>query len=57
MVLAEEAEALREPWMLAADRLLDEQLVDCVFEAHAKRFLKIERDGGTRLPPRWCCGC
>jgi transposase, IS5 family len=49
--LAEEAEGLWEPWMRAADRLLeDEQLIDRVFEAQAKRFLKSRTRGRKQTP-------
>jgi len=50
-VLAEEAEELWEPWMRSADRLLDdEQLVDRVFEAQGKRFLKSRTRGRKQTP-------
>ena len=50
-VLAEEAEELWEPWMRTADRLLDdEQLVDRVLEAQAKRFLKSRTRGRKQTP-------
>jgi transposase, IS5 family len=50
-VLAEEAEELWEPWMRAADRLLDdERLVERVFEAQAKRFLKSRTRGRKQTP-------
>jgi IS5 family transposase len=50
-VLAEEVEDLWEPWMRTADRLLDdEQLIERVFEAQARRFLKSRTRGRRQTP-------
>jgi transposase, IS5 family len=50
-VLAEEVDDLWEPWMRTADRLLDdEQLIERVFEAQARRFLKSRTRGRRQTP-------
>lgn len=50
-VLAEEVDDLWEPWMRTADRVLDdEQLVERVFEAQAKRCLKSRTRGRKQTP-------
>jgi IS5 family transposase len=50
-VLAEEVDDLWEPWMRTADRLLDdEQLVERVFEAQARRCLKSRTRGRRQTP-------
>lgn len=50
-VLAEEVDDLWEPWMRTADRLLDdEQLIDRVFEAQARRCLKSRTRGRKQTP-------
>jgi IS5 family transposase len=50
-VLAEEVDDLWEPWMRTADRLLeDEQLIQRVFEAQARRWL-LSRTRGRRQTP------
>jgi IS5 family transposase len=50
-VLAEEVDDLWEPWMRTADRLLDdEQLIEKVFEAQARRWL-LSRTRGRRQTP------
>jgi IS5 family transposase len=50
-VLAEEVEDLWEPWMRTADRLLDdEQLIERVFEAQARRWLKSRTRGRRQTP-------
>jgi IS5 family transposase len=50
-VLAEEVDDLWEPWMRTADRLLDdEQLIERVFEAQARRCLKSRTRGRRQTP-------
>jgi transposase, IS5 family len=50
-VLAEEVDDLWEPWMRTADELLDDDaLVDRVFEAQARRFLKSRTRGRRQTP-------
>src|SRR5580658_4044379 len=50
-VLAEEVDDLWEPWMRTADRLLDdEQLIERIFEAQARRFLKSRTRGRRQTP-------
>jgi IS5 family transposase len=50
-VLAEEVDDLWEPWMRTADRLLeDEQLIERVFEAQARRWLKSRTRGRRQTP-------
>jgi transposase, IS5 family len=50
-VLAEEVDDLWEPWMRRADRLLDdEQLIERVFEAQAKRWVKSRTRGRRQTP-------
>ena len=50
-VLAEEVDDLWEPWMRRADRLLDdEQLIERVFEAQARRWLKSRTRGRRQTP-------
>ena len=50
-VLAEEVDDLWEPWMRTADQVLDdEQLVERVFEAQAKRCLKSRTRGRKQTP-------
>ena len=50
-VLAEEVDDLWEPWMRTADSLLDdEQLVERVFEAQARRCLKSRTRGRRQTP-------
>jgi transposase, IS5 family len=50
-VLAEEVDDLWEPWMRTADQLLnDEQLIECVFEAQARRYLKSRARGRRQTP-------
>jgi len=50
-VLAEEVDDLWEPWMRTADGLLDdEQLIERVFEAQARRFLKSRTRGRRQTP-------
>jgi IS5 family transposase len=50
-ILSEEVDDLWEPWMRTADRLLDdEQLVERVFEAQARRFLKSRTRGRRQTP-------
>jgi len=50
-VLAEEVDDLWEPWMRTADRVLDdEQLVERIFEAQAKRCLKSRTRGRRQTP-------
>jgi IS5 family transposase len=50
-VLAEEVDDLWEPWMRTADRLLDdEQLIERVFQAQARRFLKSRTRGRRQTP-------
>jgi len=50
-VLAEEVDDLWEPWMRTADRLLDdEQLIERVFEAQARRWLKSRTHGRRQTP-------
>jgi transposase, IS5 family len=50
-VLAEEVEDLWEPWMRTADRLLDdEQLIERIFEAQARRCLKSRTRGRKQTP-------
>lgn len=50
-VLAEEVDDLWEPWMRTADRLLDdEQLIERVFEAQARRWLNSRTRGRRQTP-------
>jgi transposase, IS5 family len=50
-VLAEEVDDLWEPWMRTADQLLeDEQLIECVLEAQARRCLKSRTRGRRQTP-------
>ncbi len=50
-VLAEEVDDLWEPWMRTADKLLDdEELVERIFEAQARRFLKSRTRGRRQTP-------
>jgi transposase, IS5 family len=50
-VLAEEVDDLWEPWMRRADRLLDdEQLIERIFEAQARRCLKSRTRGRKQTP-------
>jgi IS5 family transposase len=50
-ILAEEVDDLWEPWMRRADRLLeDEQLIERVFEAQARRWLKSRTRGRRQTP-------
>jgi transposase, IS5 family len=50
-VLAEEVDDLWEPWMRTADHLLDdEQLIERVFEAQARRWLKSRTRGRPQTP-------
>jgi transposase, IS5 family len=50
-VLAEEVDDLWQPWMRAADqRLEDEQLIERVFEAQARRCLKSRTRGRRQTP-------
>jgi transposase, IS5 family len=50
-VLAEEVDDLWEPWMRTADKLLDdEQLIEKVFEAQARRWLKSRTRGRRQTP-------
>jgi IS5 family transposase len=50
-VLAEEVDDLWEPWMRTADQVLDdEQLVERVFEAQARRCLKSRTRGRRQTP-------
>ncbi len=50
-VLAEEVDDLWEPWMRTADQVLDdEQLVERVFEAQAKRCLNSRTRGRKQTP-------
>jgi transposase, IS5 family len=50
-VLAEEVDDLWEPWMRTADQLLDdEQLIERVFEAQARRCLKSRTRGRRQTP-------
>jgi transposase, IS5 family len=50
-VLAEEVDDLWEPWMRTADKLLDdEQLIERVFEAQARRWLKSRTRGRRQTP-------
>jgi transposase, IS5 family len=50
-ILAEEVDDLWEPWMRTADRLLDDQqLIDRVFEAQARRWLKSRTRGRKQTP-------
>jgi IS5 family transposase len=50
-VLAEKVDDLWEPWMRTADGLLDdEQLIERVFEAQARRFLKSRTRGRRQTP-------
>jgi transposase, IS5 family len=50
-VLADEVEDLWEPWMKAADQVLDDdELVERVFAAQAKRFLKSRTRGRKQTP-------
>ena len=45
-ILAEEVNDLWEPWMRSADRLLDdEKLIERIFEAQARRYLKSRTRG------------
>jgi transposase, IS5 family len=50
-VLAEEVDDLWEPWMRTADHLLDdEKLIERVFEAQARRWLKSRTRGRRQTP-------
>jgi IS5 family transposase len=50
-VLAEEVDDLWEPWMRTADQLLDdERLVERIFEAQARRYLKSRTRGRKQTP-------
>jgi IS5 family transposase len=50
-VLAEEVDDLWEPWMRTADQLLeDEQLIERVFEAQARRCRKSRTRGRRQTP-------
>jgi transposase, IS5 family len=50
-ILAEEVDDLWEPWMRAADLLLDdERLVERVFEAQLRRWLKSRTRGRRQTP-------
>jgi transposase, IS5 family len=50
-VLAEEVDDLWEPWMRTADHLLDDkQLIERVFEAQARRWLKSRTRGRPQTP-------
>jgi transposase, IS5 family len=50
-VLAEEVDDLWEPWMRTADKLLDdEQLIERIFEAQARRCLKSRTRGRKQTP-------
>jgi IS5 family transposase len=50
-ILTEEVDDLWEPWMRTADRLLDDQqLIDRVFEAQARRWLKSRTRGRQQTP-------
>lgn len=50
-VVAEDVRSLWEPWMVEADRLLnDEELVDRVYEAQGKRHQQSQTRGRTQTP-------
>src|SRR5258707_14093184 len=50
-IVDEDVRALWEPWMVEADRLLDdEELIDQVFEAQAKRNEYSARKGRSQTP-------
>src|SRR3984885_394882 len=50
-VLAEEVDDLWEPWMRTADHLLDDKkLIERVFEAQARRWLKSRTRGRRQTP-------
>ena len=50
-ILAEEVDDLWEPWMRTVDRLLDdEELIERVFEAQARRCLKSRTRGRKQTP-------
>jgi hypothetical protein len=55
-VWAEEVGDLWEPWMRAADRLLeDDELLTKVFEPRAADGKRAARAAAVRPPPKWCC--
>ena len=57
-VVDEDVRALWEPWMVEADKLLeDEQLIDVVYEAQASVTGTAAPAVGRKLPPRWRCAC
>src|ERR1700733_6863102 len=50
-VLAEEVDDLWEPWMRTADHLLDDKkLIERIFEAQARRYLKSRTRGRRQTP-------
>ncbi len=57
-VVDEDVRALWEPWMVEADKLLeDEELIDLVYEAQGERHEHSATRGAHKHPPRWHCGC
>ena len=50
-VVAEDVKALWEPWMAAADKVLeDDELIDCVCEAQGGRRLHSRTRGRSQTP-------
>jgi IS5 family transposase len=50
-IVAEDVKSLWEPWMIEADKLLDdEELIDCVYEAQAQRHENSRTRGRSQTP-------
>jgi len=50
-ILAEDVKALWKPWMVEADKLLDdEELIDCVFDAQGDRHAQSRTRGRSQTP-------
>jgi IS5 family transposase len=50
-ILAEDVKGLWEPWMVEADKLLDdEELIDCIYEAQGDRHAQSRTRGRSQTP-------
>jgi IS5 family transposase len=50
-MVAEDVKSLWEPWMIEADKLLDdEELIDCVYEAQGQRHENSRTRGRSQTP-------
>jgi hypothetical protein len=55
--LAADIEDLREPWMRLVDRLLEDELLDTIYEAQGERYPQSRRRAASKRRPKWCCVC